>query len=354
MGYEFPQEHPRGQSQLHAFERDFCDLEHLGRTAVVPDSIYADYASPRGIFIYNNELYVVFQNVQKSYPGGILVFDEDTGNFKRELISPWDDHAPFAPRGAILYSEKRRGRRSGSKFIIVADNGHTTTDTHPGALRKYGLDGSYLGEIDHKNFPYYFAPRALVAGRDGKLYVTASDPRNSTVGHVLRFDVENGFEAIIATHRGTTPCDRLLRRPEGIAIGPDGRIFVVTFALTAKNEQVSNFMDGFLVFSKDGNCLDQIPFRPPNLLESSTRISAQSLIFGPQGNLYVPITSTGEIRKYNVHTYRYSVVAPGFYELGEFVVDNKTLVDNRILPPYYIYFQRNDPSTLAYGIGGRD
>lgn len=62
------------------------------------------------------------------------------------------------------------------------------------------------------------------------------------------------------------------------------------------------------------------------------RTFAQALLFGPNGRLFVPITNTGEVRRYNVATKAFDVFIP----VG-------TLVQ-----PWYLTFRSTDPRTLEY------
>jgi hypothetical protein len=84
--------------------------------------------------------------------------------------------------------------------------------------------------------------------------------------------------------------------------------------------------------------LDQISNDP------KVRASAQALLFGPDGLLYVPITnsgfplnvSTGEVRRYNVRTKGFDVIVKSFIAGGP------------LGQPWYLTFGKTDPATLDY------
>ncbi len=63
------------------------------------------------------------------------------------------------------------------------------------------------------------------------------------------------------------------------------------------------------------------------------RVFAQALLFGPDGDLFVPLTNTGEVRRYDVDSGAFDVFIPAGGEL---------------LGPWYLTFGNTDPATLAY------
>lgn len=65
------------------------------------------------------------------------------------------------------------------------------------------------------------------------------------------------------------------------------------------------------------------------------RAYAQALLFGPHGDLYVPISSTGEVRRYDVDTKRYRTFIAAHSSGGT-------------VRPQYLSFGRTNPATLAY------
>jgi len=99
--------------------------------------------------------------------------------------------------------------------------------------------------------------------------------------------------------------------------------------------------DAILVFEgpfgrHPGACIDQIDLDKPGAL-NGTRAFAQALLFGPRGDLFVPISGngpdTGAIRRYNVRTHSFTNFAP----------------PGTLVSPGYLAFGKTDPATLAYG-----
>jgi sugar lactone lactonase YvrE len=94
---------------------------------------------------------------------------------------------------------------------------------------QYGLDGSFLGEFIPSNPALnggLTSPDDLVYGPGGDLFISSGS--NST-GQILRFDGLSGqFKGVFSTFApGDSP--GLLKRPYGMAFGPDGNLYVSSF-----------------------------------------------------------------------------------------------------------------------------
>jgi hypothetical protein len=63
------------------------------------------------------------------------------------------------------------------------------------------------------------------------------------------------------------------------------------------------------------------------------RAFAQALLFGPKGRLFVPINTTGEVRRYDVMTKTFDVFVPSGGPLQQ---------------PWYLSFRETNPRTLKY------
>jgi hypothetical protein len=62
-------------------------------------------------------------------------------------------------------------------------------------------------------------------------------------------------------------------------------------------------------------------------------VYAQALLFGPRGDLFVPMSNVGEVRRYDVASKTYRT----------FVPPGRGLVE-----PWFLSFGKTDPATLAY------
>jgi hypothetical protein len=143
-------------------------------------------------------------------------------------------------------------------------------------------------------------------------------------------------------------------RPEGLVFGPDGNLYVTSFApdeFTATGTHTDRIQIFAGPYSKrPGTLIGHIDLdRPSDLLQE--RAAAQALLFGPEGFLYVPIqapypvdgeppvegNSVGEVRRYNVFSKEYTVFYPSSLDGG------------KLQNAWYLTFGKTDPATLAYG-----
>ena len=291
---------------------------------------------PRGlIFTPAGELLISNQNVGTGKAGSLLLFDGTTGDFSGALVRHNDEDAPFAPDGIVLVDGT----------LFVADQASDGKDTPPGRLWAYSADGVLQSDLTPdpvSEFPgdgsaNEFHPRGVVLGPDGLLYVSVIDelePKsanfNPLAGWILRFDpVEKRFVDVFASHTDSG-CAAALHRPDGLTFGPDGRLYVTAFRANAEDN------DKILIFDASGACVDQIDLDQVG----QPRAFAQALLFGPGGQLFVPISflgpDVGAIRRYDVTSKTYSNFVPPAAQGGP-------LGDG-----WYLTFGQTAPDTLEY------
>lgn len=292
---------------------------------------------PRGLLVQSGRLIVSNQNVGLASPGDILRYDLATGAFTGALVPGDAPQSPFAPRGIVL--------RDGLLFVASvqgpdAPDGSLTD----GTLSVYSAEGgAFLGNLPAPTPPAFtgqFHPRGVVFGPDGRLYVSVLNlPPTPTSpsqcgGSVLRYDVPTGnpatwkFRDVFVTN--PVDCTKNvndLHRPEGLVFGPDGNLYVTSF-LASTDATATDDTDQILIFDPTGRPVGRIGLDRAG----GPRTYAQAILFGPGGKLFVPITNTGELRRYDVTTTLYD----SFVSTGT------------LKSPWYLTFGRTDPATLAY------
>lgn len=138
-------------------------------------------------------------------------------------------------------------------------------------------------------------------------------------GQVLRFSPNAGTFATVVNDPGGPG---RLNRPEGLVFGPDGRLYITSFRANA------NDTDSVRIYNAAGVFVDKI------VLEVDTaRAYAQALLFGPGGKLFVPISNTGEVRRYDISNKSYTKFIEAGGPLGA---------------GWYLTFGKTDPKTLKY------
>jgi hypothetical protein len=273
---------------------------------------------PRGLLFRNRgQLLVVDQNVNEPNPGEVLRYNGPTGTFLDNVVLQTDPNAPFAPRGMVL---------GPNHILYVADDGNLDGITLGRVARFNGETGAFLGDLQHPGFTGDFYARGVVLGPDGLLYASIRNIA-PTGGEIMRWDPATGdFLGSFVTSNAVND----LNRPEGVAFGPDGNLYVCSFRANSHDTDKVLEFDG-----QTGAYLGKIDLDAVG----QPRAFAQALLFGPGGRLFVPITGggpdTGAVRSYDVTTRTFTnFVAPG--TLGQ---------------PWYLTFGNTDPATLAYNPG---
>jgi hypothetical protein len=286
---------------------------------------------PRGLLCVSNSLLVVNQNVDTPYNGEILSFDLNTGVFTGKFVPSFNANAPYAPRGMMFGL---------NNVLYVADVGGFD-GVHLGRIARYNSQGVFLGNAVTTGLPVPFFPMALVTGPDGFLYVSGVGDLSvgSINGYIFRFQFNAGTQnyQYLNTVVSSTAANYYapgLHSPEGIVFGPDGNIYVTSFYGSFNNSQGTNVIDrdAILVFNTSGQKIGS-PIYLYGTNES--RVFAQTMLFGPRGDLFVPITSDSGVRRYSAGS--------NFQQFSVLPASGASPTQ-----PWYLTFRATDPRTLAY------
>jgi hypothetical protein len=290
---------------------------------------------PRGIIFdaHRKEWIVSNQNVGLPFPGEILRYDA-SGMPLGALVPRTDPNAPFAPRGIVLL------KNGESKILFVAELGDLGVPGKLLAYRVRGRQATLIANLDpNRKKPGTtgpFHPRGVVLGPDGYLYVSLFNLPNPCGGSIVRFNPKTlAFKDVLVSN--PVDCDANvndLHRPEGLVFSPCGDLYISSGSFPVdplfRNDKI-------LIIPKKDRSTGQIhlPLDRINLHNGSEPPAfAQALLFGPRGHLFVPISNTGEVRRYNVETKAFWTFVPAGRGLGR---------------PLYLSFAKTNPATLAYG-----
>src|ERR1043166_4510364 len=167
------------------------------------------------------------------------------------------------------------------------------TSLRSASVERYNGDtGNYIGRF--ASAPLH-APEGLTFGPDGNLYVVDRVPltgTQNTAGAVLRFDGATGAFIDEFVKQGSGGYDN----PGGIAFGPDGNLYVTSGTQSQNGPAVANTR--ILRFDGHTGAFKDI-FVSPN---SGGLENPFSLIFGPDGNLYVSAVTRNSVLRYNGKT----------------------------------------------------
>jgi hypothetical protein len=313
---------------------------------------------PRGLIFSAGHLLVNDQSSFYTYNtvGDVLSYDGQTGAFEKALVSRSDGHDPFNPRGICA---------GPNHSVIIGDLGDLTNALRtgtPGRVSQFDeKTGAWLRDlVPPSNDPFEFGyktndpfkdttngPKGVVIGPDGNLYV-AVRTANGLGGEVMRFNPVTGnfIDDFVVSNSAND-----LNRPEGLAFGPDGNLYVTSFSADSASAKIAvTDTDKILEFSGPlnsqflpGTYLGKIDLEPLG----QARTFAQALLFGPEGKLFVPITGndpnhTGEVRRCDVSTGKYDV----------FIPPPVSSVPGAPVGPigqaWFLIFGNTDPATLDY------
>mgnify|MGYP005813896721 CR=1 FL=1 len=295
--------------------------EHLGKVVKSKGGLHG----PQGIVVSpQGNLLVADQNVDTSANGDLLLYGVD-GKLLDRTVKHADRNAPAAPSGIVLWN----GR------IFVADvtaQAQSQKPATPGRVRCYSAFGEFLGDlVPTAALLASFHPRGVVIGPDGLLYVSSvlTIPPQAG-GQVLRFNPQTlQFVDVFVDDVGGVG---RLNRPDGLVFDEAGDLYVTSFRANESDA------DAIRVYGGPGSASPGALVKAIQLytVGQELRAFAQALLFGPGGDLFIPITGggpdTGSVRRYDVTTGTYEVfIAPG--TLGS---------------PWFASFSATDPATLLY------
>ncbi|WP_394138818.1 NHL repeat-containing protein [Cytobacillus oceanisediminis] len=126
-----------------------------------------------------------------------------------------------------------------------------------------------------------------------------------------------------------------LHRPEGLVFGPDDNLYITSFRDITDVDDT----DKILIFDGGtGEYIDKIDL----YASGNPRAFAQAILFGPGGDLFVPITggdesNTGSVRIYDVES-----------KMLKAVLVPPASADGPLGEPWYLTFGNTNPATLAY------
>ena len=303
----------------------------------------APVVGPRGILAVANTLLLVNQNVDQPFNGEVLRFTPGTGAGLPPVVAGSRADAPFAPRGMVRWHDRL--------FVAnVCNPCNPPKESGGGAVFEYTATGRLVATLTPPaSRPAEFHPFGLVIGPDGRLYVSSrqnlftTDPGGELGGEVLRFDPDTGaFRGAFVSSSGG---DDRLNGPEGLVFGPDGRLYVTSFQGSDADT------DKILVFdgpygAQPGRRVGRIVLDQAGA--GAPRSTAQTLLFGPGGDLFVPISNVqigngidqGAIRRYRIRC----TPSAARSCVTDFVSPGGPLGQG-----WYLTFGRTRPGTLAYG-----
>ncbi|GAB5094570.1 hypothetical protein [Caballeronia sp. HLA56] len=306
-----------------------------------------------GIIFNDASLIASIQNfsIDPTASGDVIKLNGRTGMFEQYLVNPKSRNVPYAPQGIVFGGGTRDwhyGYQPDHYYVAnVIKSGQTCTKVDEGDVREYSESGAFVRTLDRGGFAAGFYPRGVVFGPGGMLYVAArgcpavapTDPL-SLLAYILRFNpYTHKLDKVIATNASVQSQGLKFgfHRPEGLVFDDKGYLWVTSFRDTTSSADPldKNNVDRILKFDvRSGKVVDSLPLSDFD----KPRASAQALIFGPEGKLYIPISgsaaeTTGELRRCDTRTKKCDVVVP---------------VGGGLVDPWFAVFRNSDPATLSY------
>jgi len=273
-------------------------------------------SGPRGMFVDGKQLIVANENVDTRDAGSVLRYNLDTGAFVGAWVASTDKNAPFAPFGIV--------RETFPAPVLYIGSSVSSRGNSPGKLLTFNATGTFLAAFRSASSHGEFHPRGIVFGPDGLIYVSVQSLKTDGLGgQIMRFAADGKFLGAFISDKGGLA---QLNRPEGLVFGPDGRLYVTSFRAN------SNDTDSIRIYDQLGKFVDKINLYEPG----KDRAFAQALLFGPDKKLFVPITNTGEVRRYDVVSKQYLLFVP------------PTKTGGPLREPWYLTFGATDAKTLSY------
>jgi DNA-binding beta-propeller fold protein YncE len=306
---------------------------------------------PRGIVRRSGNLFLVNQNVDTDFTGEVLRFNANGPPLNLKRVVPAgtpekpNPDAPFAPRGMIRWNNHL--------FVAnVCDPCLPPEQPGGGGVLKYTTAGVKVGVL--RSGQSTFHPFGLVIGPDGLLYVS-SRPNlfaGDQGGQVLQFDPETGN--FIKTFISSSGGRNRLNGPEGLVFGPDGRLYITSFRARDDDQDTDKILiyegprgahPGARVGKID---LDQV---------GEKRATAQTLLFGPGGDLFVPISNVqiadptddqGAIRRYRIGCTPTATRKCFTYFVCPSAGEPGVCPPGKLGQGWYLTFGETRPGTLTY------
>jgi hypothetical protein len=247
----------------------------------------------------------------------VAEFDGQTGAPLGSLVPGSNPNAPWSARGIV--------RGPGHKLFVADIGDFGRSGQHPGQVRMYDdQTGQFLGSLQAPGFyEAQFNPRGVIIGPDGNLYVSTREP-GATGGDIFKFNSITG--AFLGDFITSTPANDL-NSPGVPAFGPDGNLYVSSFSAGG------NDTDKILEFNgTTGAYLGKIDLNQAG----QPRAFAQQVLFGPEGKLFVPIQSQGEVRRYDVSSGTFDVFVTPHAQGGPLV------------QPWNLTFGQTNPFDFSY------
>ena len=301
------------------------DLNITSHTGVVSTFVANNPAEgpfgARGVLFQGGNFLVANQNVGTPNAGDVLSYNGVTGAFQKELVPNSSPNAPWAPRGMIL-------GKDGKSLYVANIQVNDTSD--PGTVKVYNtLTGNFIKNISSPaSFPSdQFHPRGVVFGPDDLLYVSSRTLNNPSDdgGWVLRFNADGSFHDVFINDTGGLG---KLNSPEGLVFGPDKNLYITSLVSLDSNGVpiTPGETNSIRIYNSAGTFL--------NAIDLGQNARALALLFGPDGNLFVPISTTGELRSFDIYKN---------YKEADYSLSGESLIS-----PWYLTFQNTDPHTLNY------